>query len=162
MQRYPDMEADDIYKLVHQAAMGNGHLFTDTASVRLYLLNEFDEVLPDTTEPLIEPLSPDGRVVRMNLRPFKARGGDPEQLFEAMLRSSERFKQDPAALENWWTEIMGESEYGTIPSDRTTLQQLFDRMKADGFPPQHHSETYEAAYRPAYRVLLRGLVPAVR
>lgn len=162
LQRYPDMEANDIYKLVHQAAMGNGHLFEDTAGVKLYLLNELDEVNADTTEPLIESVSPDGQIVRLNLRPYKARNGDADKLFDAMLHSAAQFKEHPDRLEAWWQEVMDEAEFGTIPSDRTTLQQIFDRMKADGFPPLHHSETYEAAYRPAYRVLLRELVPAVR
>lgn len=161
LQRYPDMEAEDIYKLVHQAAMGNGHLFTDTAGAKLYLLNELDEVEADTTEPLIEPLSPDGRIVRMNLRPFKARGGDADQLFDAMIRSANTFEQRPDDLERWWTEILDEAEYGTIPSDRTSLQALFDRVKAEGFPARHHSETYEVAYQPAYRVLLKEFVPAL-
>lgn len=164
LQRHPDMEAEDIYKLVHQAAMGNGHLFTDTAGAKLYLLNEMDEVEADTTEPMIEPLSPDGQIVRLNLRPFKARAGDAEQLFDAMVRSANTFEQRPSSLERWWQEILEEVAYGTIPSDRTTLQELFDRMKAEGFPPVHHSETYESEYRPAYRVLLRelaeGLTPA--
>jgi hypothetical protein len=155
LKRYPDMEAEDIYKLVHQAAMGNGHLFTDTAGVKLYLLSELDEVKADTTEPLIEPVSPDGRIVRLNLRPFKARGGDADQLFAAMLRSAEQFQEDPDRLARWWTEIMDESDYATIPADRSTLQQLFDGMKAKGFPPRHHSETYESMYQPAYRILLR-------
>jgi hypothetical protein len=154
-RRYPDMEAEDIYKLVHQAAMGNGHLFTDTAGAKLYLLNELDEIEADTTEPLIELLSPEGRTVRLNLRPFKARGGDADELFEAMVRSATTFGQDPERLERWWNEIMDEAEYGTIPNDRSTLRQLFERMKADGFPARHHSETYEAQYRPSYRVLLR-------
>jgi hypothetical protein len=155
LKRYPDMESEDIYKLVHQAAMGNGHLFTDTAGAKLYLLNELDEVRADTTEPLIEPLSPDGQIVRMNLRPFKARGGEADQLFDAMVRSANAFQQDPAKLARWWTEIMDEAEYGTIPTDRTTLQQLFDSMKMAGLPARHHSEAYEVAYQPAYRVLLR-------
>ncbi|MEK6651010.1 MAG: hypothetical protein AABY75_08535 [Bacteroidota bacterium] len=162
MRRHPDMQAEDIYKLAHQAAMGNGHLFTDTAGVRLYLLNEFDEVSADSSEPMIETLSPDGAVVRLNLRPYKARGGDTDRLFQAMLSSADRIHQDPELLERWWQEIVAESEFGTIPADKTTLRELFASMKAAGFPPRHHSETYEAAYAPAYRVLLRELVPPVR
>lgn len=162
LRRYPDMQAEDIYKLVHQAAMGNGHLFTDTVGVRLYLLSELDEVAADSSEPMVETLSPDGAVVRLNLRAYKARGGDADLLYQAMRRSADRFHQDPAQLEHWWQEILAESEYGTIPVDKTTLRELFDSMRAAEFPPRHHSETYEAAYAPAYRVLLRELVPPVR
>lgn len=162
LQRYPDMQADDIYKLVHHAAMGNGHMFTDTAAARLWLLSEMDEISADTTEPLIEQVSPDGVIVRVNLRPYKARGGDIETLYRSMLRSAGLFRQDPAQLERWGREIIDESEFGTIPVDKTTLREFFDQMKSAGYPAKHHSETYEKLYAPSYRVLMRDLIPAVR
>lgn len=162
LQRYPDMQADDIYKLVHHAAMGNGHMFTDTAAARLWLLSEMDEISADTTEPLIEQVSPDGVIVRVNLRPYKAHGGDVETLFRSMLNSAGRFRQDPGQLERWGQEIIDESEFGTIPVDKTELRQFFGEMKAAGYPAKHHSETYEKLYAPAYRVLMRDLVPAVQ
>ncbi len=162
LQRYPDMQADDIYKLAHQAAMGNGHMFTDTTAARLWLLSEMDEIVADTTEPLVEQVSPDWITVRVNLRPYKARGGDVEKLFQSMLRSAQQFRQDPASLERWGREIIDESEFGTIPVDKTTLREFFDEMKAAGYPAKHHSETYETLYSPSYRVLMRELVPAVR
>ena len=162
MQRHPDMRAEDIYKMVHHAAMGNAHLFSDTAAARLWLLNEFDEIQGDTAEPLIEPVSPDGSIVRVNLRPYKARGGDIDRLFDSMVQSAGRIHQDAAALDRWLQEVLDESEFGTIPVDKTTLREFFDAMKAEGYPAKHHSETYETLYAPSYRVLMRELVPAVR
>lgn len=162
LKRHPDMRVEDVYKLVHHGAMGNDHLFHDTAGIRLYLLEEMDEVPADSSEPLTERLTPDGSLVRLNLRPYKAFGGDVDRLIESMIRTSTLVRPRPDKFEKWWNEIMDEAEYGTIPIDRTTLRTYFEAKKEQGFPAVHHSEEYEASYAPAYRVLLNELVPAVR
>ena len=161
LQRHPDMQVEDIYKLVYQAAMGNDHSVTDTAAARFNLLMEFDEVLADSSEPLVEPLSPDGRIVRINLRPYKAGQGDVNLLYFAMIRSSHFLRPSSERLDTWLDEIVEESEYGTIPVDKGTLKTYFAQKRADGFPAVEHSETYETLYAPSYRVVMSELVPAL-
>jgi hypothetical protein len=162
LRRYPAMQIEDVYKLVYQAAFGNGHLITDAAEARAYLRSELDSVAADATEPLAESLSPDGSVVRVNLRPFKARGVDPELLVDAMLASAPRLHAQPEAFDRWWQEIVDAAARGTIPFDSAALRSFANAKKADGYPAIHHSAAYESRYHPAYRVVLRELaLPAI-
>jgi hypothetical protein len=157
VQAHPGMQVEDVYKLVHQAAFGNGHLITDEAGARAYLQSELDSVQADSSEPLIEPLSPDGSIVRVNLRPFKARGGDARVLGDAMLASAKRIAPRPALFERWWQEVADAASRGAVPFDAAGLRSFAAARKAEGYPAVHHSTEYEARYHPAYRVVLREL-----
>jgi hypothetical protein len=157
LQRYPAMQVEDIYKLAHQAAFGNGHLITDEAGARAYLQSEFDSVTADAAAPLVEALSPDGSVVRVNLRPFKARGGDLRALGDAMLASAPRLRPQPASFDRWWQEIVDAAAAGAVPFDAAALRSFGAARKAEGYPAIHHSAEYESRYHPAYRVVLRTL-----
>jgi hypothetical protein len=159
MRRHPAMQVEDVYKLVHQAAFGNGHLITDEAADRRYLEAEFDSVTADASEPLTESLTPDGSVVRVNLRPFKARGGDLGALGDAMLESAKRLQPHPELFDRWWQEIVEAAARGDIPLDAAAVRSFGAAKKADGYPAIHHSAEYTSRYHPAYRVLLRDLLP---
>jgi hypothetical protein len=102
LQRYPAMQIEDLYKLVFQAAMGNEHLMADSAMVHNYLIKELESIQASTDEPLWEEISPDGQVVRLNLRPFKARQGDHRVLFQAMTQSARTFQKSPERLAQYW------------------------------------------------------------
>jgi hypothetical protein len=76
--RYPAMQIQDIYKLVHQAAMGSEHAISSARGPRMWLERELAEMGSGPEETLIDPISGDGQIVRVHLRPFLARGGDPK------------------------------------------------------------------------------------
>jgi hypothetical protein len=157
LKRYPAMQVADVYKLVHQAAFGNGHLITDEAGARAYLQSEFDSVAADAAEPMVEPLSPDDSVVRLNLRPFKAGGGHLKALGDAMLVSATRLNPQPERFDRWWQEIVGAASAGVLPFDASALRSFGAERKAEGYPAIHHSTDYASRYHPAYRVLTREL-----
>lgn len=159
LRRHPAMQIEDVYKLVHQAAFGNGHLITDEAADRKYLQSEFDSATADANEPLMEPLTPDGSVVRVNLRAFKARGGDLRALGDAMLASAKQLKPHPELFDRWWRGIVEAAVRGDIPFDAAVLRSFGAARKAEGYPAIHHSAEYESRYHPAYRVVLRALLP---
>jgi hypothetical protein len=159
LRRHPAMQIEDVYKLVHQAAFGNGHLMTDEAGARAYLQSELDSVSSDASEPLVEALSPDGSVVRVNLRPFKARGGDVKSLADAMIASANRFVPQPGRFERWWQDIVDAAAAGAVPFDAAALRSFGAEKKAEGYPAIHHSAEYESRSRPAYRVVLKELLP---
>jgi hypothetical protein len=159
LKRYPAMQIEDVYKLVHQAAFGNGHLITDESGARTYLQAEFDSVAANASEPLIESLTPDGSAVRVNLRPFKAKGVDLRLLGDAMLTSAPRLRPQPESFDRWWQEIIDAASAGAVPFDAAALRSFGAARKAEGYPAIHHSAEYESRYHPAYRVVLRELVP---
>ena len=77
LQRYPRMELADVYKLLHQAAMGPGHALRDPAQARDALRSECAALEPGGQDPLVDPISPDGQLARVHLRPWLAAGRDP-------------------------------------------------------------------------------------
>ncbi len=155
MRMYPDMEVQDLYKFCYQAAMGNEHIMFDTAAARQYLLSEMESVKPDRREPLIEPLTNDSSVVRVNLRPYKAQNGSVDALLTAMARTAATFRKSTEVLRTFWGDVMslaGERQIHFVPSK---LQEYFAAQEQAGFPAVDHSEHYLTKYKPAYRVILR-------
>jgi len=155
LQRYPAMQIQDLYKLVYQAALGNEHLMADSAMVHDYLIRELESIQAASVEPLLEEISPDGEVVRLNLRPFKARQGDHRELFQAMMQTARAFQKSPERLEQYWRDLEQMAKSGAIAFDAAAMQSFFREMRAKGFPAVHHSTVYEERYKPAYRVIFR-------
>ena len=62
--------------------------------------------------PEIEDLSPDGKIVRVNLRPYLLSGGNIGRLFEAFVKTSKEFRGDERKLEQYaaWAELMAFSK----------------------------------------------------
>lgn len=154
LQRYPAMQVEDLYKLVFQAAMGNEHLMTDSAAVHGYLIHEMESIQASSEEPLLEEISPDGEVVRLNLRPFKAQNGDHQELFSAMMQTAHAFQKSPERMEQYWRDLEQMAKSGAIAFDAAAMQSFFREMREKGFPAVHHSAVYEEKYAPAYRVIL--------
>ena len=159
LQRYPAMQIQDLYKLVYQAALGNEHLMTDSAMVHDYLIRELESVQADSNEPLLEAISPDGAVVRLNFRPFKARHGDHRALLQAMMQTARTFQKSPGRLARYLSHLEQMADSGDIPFDATTAQSFFREMREKEYPAVHHSAAYKEQYAPAYRVILRMYVP---
>ena len=153
LRLHPAMQVEDVYKLAHQAAFGNGHLITNEDEARQYLLSELASVKADDSEPLVEGVSGNVSIVRVNLRPFKARGLDPERLVEAMLASARTFRPDPGAFERAWRDLVRSAGNGHLPWSADELRAFGAARKTEGYPAVHHSEIYKARYQPAYRVL---------
>jgi hypothetical protein len=148
LARYSEMQIQDLYKLIHQAVMGSGHAVTDPESARLWLERELAEMGDGISEPLIDPISADGQMARVHLRPFVAQGGDPQKLLSAFIRTANEFRGDEETLKNEW--------------DIATRMEIFPPAEMDafihslqGYPAVHHSALYTQRYRPAYRVILQ-------
>jgi hypothetical protein len=159
LQRYPEMQPEDVYKFVHQAAFGNGHLVTDEAADRQFLAQEFAAVPADPSEPMVEAVTPDGSIVRVNLRPFKASGVSVEKLADAMIASAKSIQPKRDAFERWWGEVLDATSRRALPFDPVALRAFGSLKQIEGYPAIHHSATYAKRYFPAYRVVLRELVP---
>lgn len=156
LQRYPELEVQDLYKLTFQASMGNEHYLSDSSKVLSYLLNELAQVDSSRSQPLTNNISVDNEIVRLNLAQFKARGGDPQRLVEAMFASAERFEKSPKRLQHHWKIIGIMAEKNTFPFSPDALNQFWAKVDSLGFPAVHHSEIYSENYAPHYRVILRS------
>ena len=160
--RYPKMQVEDLYKLLHQAAMGSEHAIPSREAARQWLNREVGALgdLPTQLgdEPLIEPISPAGRLVRVNLRPYLLERRDIDLLLDAFVQTAEQYSGDTATLDDYCQGAVDLAREGALPFSPSELEARFAELKRQGYPAVHHSETYREAYGPAYRVVLRDLL----
>ncbi len=154
---YPEMEIQDAYKLLHQAAMGNRHLGVSDSLIYNYLTEELNTIDASADEPMVEYITPDSSVVRLNLRPFKASGGSTDVLFSSMKATWDAVEPAPDLLTNYGKTLAAMA--GITPFNAGDIEQYFSEKEVEGFPAVHHSDRYQQHYAPAYRVLLREYLP---
>ena len=153
------MRIEDAYKWLFHATMGGEHAVTDDAGPRSWMDREWGGLsLPLRSEPESQPLRPDGKIVRVNMRPYKARGGDSEMLLAVFVESAKRFKSDKKEFVREWQALglfLRAAKVGHLSA--TSWAKLDREMLPLGYPAIHHSAEYEKVYRPAYRVVLGEL-----
>ena len=153
LQRYPRLALADIYKLLHQAALGPGHAVKNTAAARAALLSEAADLGDGPADPVVDPISPDGRLARIHLRAYVAARRDLDQLAEAFLQTAAGYTGSADKLAKFCACLGDLADAGGIPFSRPEVTAYFEPIIAQGYPVVHHSDTYHAAYRPAYRVV---------
>lgn len=155
------MAAEDLYKLAHQSVFGPAHLIPDREAAGRYLDQEAAALTPGPPdEPLVEPIGTDPSLVRVNLRPFFARGGSRNRLLDALVASADTVQGDPRVMASRLASAARELHARGREADADALADLVTRAAAAGYPAGHHSVAYREAYRPAYRVVLLPLIEA--
>ncbi|HEX7541440.1 MAG TPA: hypothetical protein VF352_04850 [Anaerolineales bacterium] len=151
----PAMQVQDVYKLLHQAALGSEHAVRDEQAARDWLEGEMAEMGEGPDDPLMDPLSPDGHIVRVHLRPYLQAGKDPETLLQAFIRTANEWHASPERLKEYGAAAARLAQAGKGLILREEIEAFFAKMEERDFPAVHHSEVYERLYRPAYRVVAR-------
>jgi hypothetical protein len=155
LTRYPAMQIQDVYKLIHQAALGSEHAAPDPESARTWMEREIAEMGDGPSEPVVDPISADGEIVRVHLRPYVLRGDSLEKLVEVFIRTANEYRGEIALLESFWATAV---RLGKFPA--ADMDNFFQPMKVDNFPAVHHSSEFKKAYSPAYRVIARKFLCA--
>ena len=163
LERYPSMQLDDVYKLAHQACLGSEHAVASRAYAQQRLQQELAELgvgdSPAESEPLIDPISADGRIVRVHLRPFIAGGYAVDSLLDAFMRTASEYVGKPAALENCEADVADIAAAGVSAFQPADVRIHWQRLASLGYPAIHHSAVYRTAYQPAYRVIAAEFLP---
>jgi hypothetical protein len=149
----PEMRARDAYKLLYQGVFGVGHILGPSAWE--YLQGEaagldIETLLGDS---LMEDVSLDGGVVRVNLRPYLRSGYALAKLMEAM-RSSEIAGNPAIFVQEWdaFAELVWSGQLDFEHNEVDDVNKALDRNRPQ---PMHHTQQYRNAYHPAYRVVRR-------
>jgi hypothetical protein len=153
LSRYPEMQLEDVYKLLHQGVMGSEHAVTSAEAARAWLARELDEMGAGPAEPVMEAISPEGEMLRVHLRPYIAQGGEAEALLAAFVRTANETRGQARELLAAWEEA---SRMGVFPAE--AMAGFIQEMQAHNFPAVHHSEVYTRLYRPAYRVVRKSVL----
>ena len=149
----PEMRVRDAYKLLFQGVYGVGHLMGP--GVWDYLQREAKslDVKDQPGEALMESVSVDGSVVRVNLRPYIAKNYPLIQLMEAMKDSE--IKGKPSDFLEQWDTFAELVWSGQLDFDQAEVDTVNKSLNRDKPQPMHHTQQYRDAYHPAYRVVLK-------
>jgi len=158
LARYPAMQLDDIYKLLHQAALGPGHAVDNPAAARKRLDEEMAALGEAPAELLQDVISADGRLGRVHLRPYLESGGNPDTLHRAFVETANSYPASPDKLAKFCGCLGDLAATGGIPFTREEVLSYFEKIARDGYPVVHHSEAFRRAYHPAYRVVAVDLL----
>jgi hypothetical protein len=151
--KYPRMEARDLYKFLHQAAMGSEHAVKDTGAVKTWMKSEVAGLDTAITNDLIEALSPDGNLVRVNLRPYLKAGENSDNLLKAFISTANNYRGSKETLVKYISAAKKMIKQKEITVDENIFGALTDELEKSGYPAIHHSAVYEKLYQPAYRVV---------
>lgn len=159
LQRYPQMQLADVYKLLHQAALGPGHAI-DLLSARTRLEQEIaaaGQGEPD--EPMLDLISPDAKLARVHLRTYIAAARDLDALSHAFVQTAREYPPSQQRLERFCACIDDLASEGEIPFTHEDAITFIEQMVDAGYPVVHHSDIYHSLYRPAYRVVAIEYLP---
>lgn len=165
---HESMQVQDVYKLLYQAEFGAEHMVHDTESALEYFEQEYSKTEPNEKEELLEQISPDGKIYRVNIGAYKARFDDKgkEEFFEVFIESSEKIKGSGSlqGLIGKWQEFKDINSQKKYFSKQQV--ELFEHsIIMSGFPFVSHSSQYKARNKPAYRVahidIIRKYLPYI-
>ncbi len=159
-ERRPLMRVTDFYKLLYQGVFGVGHIMTESALDWLKKEAGGLNLQEQPEEPLLEKVSADGTMVRVNLRPYLRRSLPLDGLFTAM-KEAARVEGSSEEFMEAWAVLKKLVASGRLKVDMGEFESLDEELQREGYRPHHHSEAYWNAYHPAYRVVTRESLASV-
>ena len=153
---YPESTLQDIYKSFYQEHFGPGHIISDTASARRYLMRELSE-MGKTQSPYFEPTGSQGAYVRVFLSAVADSLITAEQLLDAFVRSANLWQEPTVSWMEKWEAIVSIIQANKIELEgfETDLPLLNEAARND--QAVHHSRRYNEAYHPHYRIVERSI-----
>ena len=153
---YPESTLQDIYKSFYQEHFGPGHIISDTATARRYLMRELSE-MSETQSHYFEPTGSQGDYVRVYLSAVADSLITAERLLDAFIRSANLWQEPAASWLDKWEAIVSiiqtnKMEIGNFETDLPLLTEAARNSQA-----VHHSRRYNEAYHPHYRIVERGI-----
>ena len=154
LERYPESRLADVYKLLYQSCMGPEHAIAGRKAAEAWLIEEWAAVSEGPDEPLYEDITIEQPVLRLNLRPAKARGLSPKPILDNFAALGDSFRKDIGLLQDVWKDISRRIKEGDVRvADARELAGFNNLLRERRYPPMHHSDEYFAAYKPAYRLV---------
>ncbi len=153
---YTESTLQDIYKSFYQEHFGPGHIISDTASARRYLMRELSE-MGKTQSPYFEPTGSQGDYIRVYLSAVTDSLITAEQLLDAFVRSANSWQEPTVSWMEKWEAIVSIIQANKIELEgfETDLPLLTEA--AQNNQAVHHSRRYNEAYHPHYRIVERSI-----
>ncbi len=154
---YPEMKPADVVKLVFQNEFGGGHLIEDPQASLAYLISEAEGTPSNESLPLFVPIG--NGLVRVNIAAVTNYRLDFEQLNDIFVESAARVKGSAESFYEKLREASSAVQEGVFGFSEDEFGRYLEAYIAAGCPMVSHSETYREIYAPAYRVVLKEILP---
>ncbi len=152
ISQYPQATLQDVYKSFYQERFGPGHMIPNVENARNYLMSETEQAT-ENTGAYYEPTGSEGKYVRIYLNAVSDGKISAEQLLDAFVESANHVEPRNDKWADQWNKIVDVIEEKKIPVTMSEeLKQLLKEC-SEKEEAVHHSETYEKAYRPHYRIV---------
>lgn len=152
ISQYPQATLQDVYKSFYQERFGPGHMIPNVENARNYLMSEMEQAA-ENTGAYYEPTGDEGKYVRIYLNAVSDGKISAEQLLDAFVESANHVEPRNDKWADQWNKIVDVIEEKKIPVTMSEeLKQLLKEC-SEKEEAVHHSETYEKAYRPHYRIV---------
>lgn len=158
MEKYPESTLIDLYKNFFQDRFGPGHLIENTEAAHDYLHHELAYTPAEFTE-VAEPTGWQHNFYRVNLAIVKNEIISCDALLDALVRSANNVK--PLSMKEWqkeWSEIEAiiKTMQLSLPNYKEDKKEI-DAKLAEGIYVGHHSDAYNKAYDPHYRIISKKI-----
>ena len=152
---YPLLSCRDVLKWIHQSVLGCGHMVASPDAALAHIRAEVATLAPDAPA-LIEPLGSNWSRVHLG---YARNGLAPDTLGKLFYLSARQPVDGTRAIEPLLAEATVLAEQGAFPFSAAEWHAAVKDFRANGYPAQHHSEAFRAAYSPAYRVIANRYLP---
>jgi hypothetical protein len=156
-ERYPKMKIEDMGKFIYLGTMGNSHTLEDIETAKRKLNFELLSVIARNDEPMYEELTPDGDIIKLNLRPYKDKNGTSELLLAAMAETAESYTPNLDKFKEYSKELLELTKEKILPFTQKSVKEYLKQIEDKKFQPIHHSEEFTKLFRPAYRVIRKSI-----
>lgn len=148
-KKYPKLQVQDLLKYMFQSSFGCEHLIACPEAAEEYIKKEAEQ-WGTLTEAYTEPLA--GDYCRVHLG-YIREGLNPATLAKLFFLSAGHVEDGRERLEEKIAALMEAVEEGLLPFEKATMEETIEKWRKAGYPACHHSETFRAAYAPAYRLV---------
>ena len=156
LHRYPQMQEQDFVKLLYQNEFGCGHLVKNERTSLEFLKQEYNTIVPQSSySPLIEDIG--NGLVRVYLHAIPDTISI-EQLNNIFVASA----QLHGSLDNFIAKLnllKNTIHRFNVSFSHAALTQFLRNYADANYPIISHSALYRSIYKPAYRVVLKHLLP---
>jgi len=170
LELYHESRVQDIYKSFCQDNLGPGHLIPNPEAAKAYLTEELEEYRSDLAKGLYDkpqiryvPTGDQNNYVRVDLSVLLDSLVGVPTFLDAFVRSANEGKK--LSEDEWkakWAEVAKviRKDFPDIPDAEKDLATI-DSLIAEGNLILHHSEAFQNAYNPHYRIIATEIFNAL-
>lgn len=152
LKRYPEMEIQDIVKLVFQSEFGGGHMIANPSDSLSRLYKEY-QGLKETVKKQPVAYEPIGNgLVRLHLGGI-ASHFSLETVNKFFVNTAALVNSDMTSFEEKLDILKSMAKEKSLPFTLEALEAYLKIYKEKGCPLVRHSAVYRKLYEPAYRVV---------